>query len=110
MKVPCSPPSHATIRAAIAKVETGDWIDPEGYIGEYWIAYCLNAFTGERYGDGVAGTIEVACALAWIHAQSPDALIDGRVDPRISLDTSGYCFEAEWKTQSYSTVCCKRGG
>jgi hypothetical protein len=83
-------PSAADIVAAIGKLVSGDWIDPDRQPGTYWCADLLNS-AGRKIMDGVAETEAEAMALAWANAYSPDALETRRVNPT-PLDCGGFRF------------------
>jgi hypothetical protein len=73
-----SRPTAADIMTAIAKAESGDWIDPsEEPIN--WYAELRNP-EGTWFWNGNGHTAAEAMALAWLHAWAPDALIDAYVE------------------------------
>jgi hypothetical protein len=79
MEEPMSKPTPADIVIAIAKAESGDWIDPL-YEPIHWNCD-LYAPDGRRAGDGGAHTAAQAMAMAWLCVWAPDALIDAYVEP-----------------------------
>jgi hypothetical protein len=83
-------PSAADIKAAIDKLATGAWINPDRQPGTYWCADLINP-AGRKVMDGVAETEAEAMGLAWANAFSPDALETRRIRPT-PLDTAGYRF------------------
>jgi hypothetical protein len=69
------------IRDAILAAETGRWIDPSEHpAGSYWDCRLYDP-TGQYAGEGQAFTASDAMGLAWLHAHSPDALSDRKVEP-----------------------------
>jgi len=88
----CLAPTQCDILAAIAKAESGDWIDPMA-VPFNWLCE-LHSPEGHIF-NGNALTEAEAMGLAWLHAWAPDALIDGYVEPgSVPLEVpAGWRFE-----------------
>jgi hypothetical protein len=99
--MPRAAPSPADIAVAIGKVAAGDWIDPlDAPLNWLCLLYDPEGF---EIADGNAHTPREAMALAWIACCSPDALIDGYVEPgSVPYEVpEGYRFELTppWKSK-----------
>jgi hypothetical protein len=94
-------PTPADIAVAIAKAESGDWIDPTD-VAFRWSCE-LYSPDGKRSGDGDAHTPQEAMALAWLSAWAPDALLRGYVEVgSVPYDVpDGWRFELTppWRTK-----------
>jgi hypothetical protein len=71
-----SKPTPADIMTAIAKAESGDWIDPL-YQPIFWYAE-LGDPDGTWFWNGCGHT--PAMAMAWLHYWAPDALISAYIE------------------------------
>jgi hypothetical protein len=99
--MPRAAPSPADIAVAIGKVQADDWIDPlETPLNWLCLLYDSEGF---EIANGNAHTPREAMALAWIACCSPDALIDGYVEPgSVPYEVpEGYRFELTppWKSK-----------
>lgn len=71
-------PTPADILVAIAKAESGDWIDP---LQEPIHWYCeLYDGAGQPAGNGCGHSAAEAAAMAWLHRWAPGALADAYVE------------------------------
>ena len=73
-----SKPTPADIIVAIAKAESGDWINPSDEPINWFCE--LYDPDGKPAGNGSAHTAAQAMAMAWLCAWAPDALITAYVE------------------------------
>jgi hypothetical protein len=73
-------PTPADIAVAIAKAESGDWIDPVD-VPFRWSCHLYDDVHERHVGDGDAHTPNEAMALAWLSVHAPDALSNAYVEP-----------------------------
>lgn len=77
-KLENSKPTADDIRLAIMNVEARNWLDPSR-VPHYWDCTLYDS-NGEEAGEGQAHSAGQAMAMAWLHMQAPDALIDAYVE------------------------------
>jgi hypothetical protein len=85
-------PTRTELLDVIADIEAGAWIDPGGEEALFW--YCdLFDPNGAWAGEGAGYAPGEAMSYSWVHAHSPDALIENDVG-NIPLEIAdGWRFE-----------------
>jgi hypothetical protein len=86
-------PTSSDVLRAIELAENSEWLDPLGIPNFFWECLLYDP-DGRQVGDGIGDDPGLAMAFAWLHVQSPDALIDGEVLDDVPLVVpDGWRFE-----------------